>query len=173
MLFIESKSLDYAVDGRARTSLLESLHTQGFVPLIRSARLHLYETALSGAEHARDMESALAARADAEAEAPYVRGDILCVEDYAHFLLFGDAAGEGVRAGIVYESGTAEPLEKLDAFCRSVRESLDASRSVRGTVAPDAHGASSAGAPPVAFVAAEWETRPARVSESFRRFVAD
>ncbi|HZH31021.1 MAG TPA: hypothetical protein VEY11_09670 [Pyrinomonadaceae bacterium] len=166
MLFIESKSLDYAVNGRTRTSLLESLQEQGFVPLIRSARLHLYETALAGAENALALESALSARAEAETEAPYVRGDLFCVEDYAHFLLFGDEPGEGVRAGVVYESGTADPLEKLDAFCRSVRESLDVSRGA------GAQGASnvgaSAGAPPP-----DWETRPARVSESFRRFAAD
>ncbi|HLL13890.1 MAG TPA: hypothetical protein VK388_02320 [Pyrinomonadaceae bacterium] len=172
MLFIESKSLDYAVDGRTRTSLLESLQEQGFVPLIRSARLHLYETALAGAsEQARALENALGARADAETEAPYVRGDLFCVEDYAHFLLFGDTAATGVRAGIVYESGTADPSEKLDAFCRSVRESLDASRGVVGLGAANAGGASPsasgmAGTP-------EWETRAARVSDSFQRFAAD
>jgi hypothetical protein len=172
MLFVESKSLDYAVDGQTRTSLLESLQEQGFVPLIRSARLHLYETALAGAENALALESALSARAEAETEAPYVRGDLFCVEDYAHFLLFGDAAADGVRAGIVYESGMADPLEKLDAFCRSVRGSLDASRGVGGFGAAHVEGASTAGAA-VAPVAADWEMREARVSDSFRRFAAD
>ncbi|MCA1565622.1 MAG: hypothetical protein LC803_08280 [Acidobacteria bacterium] len=171
MLFTESKSLNYAVDGRTRTSLLESLQEQGFVPLIRSARLHLYGTALAGAEHARALESALAARTDAEPEAAYVRGDLFCVEDYAHFLLFGDAAGEGVRAGIVYESGTADPLEKLDAFCRSIRESLDAARGAGGTGAPDGNGASPGA--PGAFVTLEWETSAPRIADSFQRFAAD
>jgi hypothetical protein len=177
MLFTESKSLDYAVDGATRTSLLESLHEQGFVPLIRSARLHLYETALAaaelpGQEHARALESALAARAEAETEAPYVRGDLFCAEDYAHFLLFGDAPGEGVRAGIVYESGTADPAEKLDAFCRSVRESLAASRGVGGAGTSGDGGASAAGAP-FAFATAEWVRRAPRMSDSFQRFAAD
>jgi hypothetical protein len=172
MLFIESKSLNYAVDGRTRTSLLESLQEQGFVPLIRSARLHLYETALAGAEPARALESALAARTDAETEAAYVRGDLFCVEDYAHFLLFGDGAGEGVRAGIVYESGMADPLEKLDAFCRSIRESLDAARRIGVNGAPDGNGVST-GAPPGAFVTSEWETSAPRVADSFQRFAAD
>ncbi|HEY1403277.1 MAG TPA: hypothetical protein VGB05_04055, partial [Pyrinomonadaceae bacterium] len=171
MLFIESKSLDYAVDGATRTALRESLQEQGFVPLIRSARLHLYETALTGAaEQARALESALGARADAETESPYVRGDLFCVEDYAHFLLFGDAVGEGVRAGIVYESGSADPLEKLDAFCRSVRESLDAARAGEFGVANG--GGASAGAP-VAPIIPEWEMRAPRVSDSFQRFAAD
>jgi len=170
MLFIESKNLDYAVDGATRTLLLENLQEQGLVPLIRSARLRLYETALAGAEHAREMESALAARADAEAEAPYVRGDLFCAEDYAHFLLFGDEPGEGVRAGIVYESGTTDPLEKLDAFCRSVRESLDASR-VGGPGTSNGNVA-AAGAPSVP-VTLEWESRAPRVADSFQRFAAD
>jgi len=176
MLFTESKSLDYAIDGRARTSLLESLQEQGFVPLIRSARLHLYETALAGAaEQARALESALAARADAETETPYVRGDLFCVEGHAHFLLFGDAAAAtGVRAGIVYESGTIDPLEKLDAFCRSVRESLEASRGVGRPGAANVDGA-SADASGVAGTSgtAEWENRAPRVSDSFQRFAAD
>jgi hypothetical protein len=184
MLFVESKSLDYVVDGATRTSLLENLQEQGFVPLIRAARLHLYEVALGGAEHTREMERALATRADLEAEAPYVRGDLFCVEDYALFLLFGDAAGEGVRAGVVYEGETQEPREKLDAFCRSIREALDAARS-NGSGAHGAGNGSGAtttlsgaattlsgaattlsGAP----LAVEWERREARVSDSFRRF---
>ncbi len=179
MLLTESRSLDYAVDGRARTSLLESLQEQGFVPLIRTARLHLYETALNGAEGARALESTLAARADAGREEPYVRGELFCVEDYAHFLLFGEEAGEGVRAGIVYETGTADPLEKLDAFCQSIRRSLDASRGVAmndsGTMnetvaeANDDDGDSSAGAPRIS----EWKTRTPRTAESFQRFAAD
>jgi hypothetical protein len=177
MLFIESKSLDYAVDGATRTSLLENLQEQGFVPLIRSARLHLYEVALAGTEHARELESALAARADVEAEAPYVRGELFCVEDYALFLLFGDAGGDdaaGVRAGIIYEGEAHEPLDKLDAFSRSISEALEASR--RSGVASGAEnvgGASaelnvgvSSGVPHVF----EWRRREARVSESFRRF---
>ncbi|HJR07983.1 MAG TPA: hypothetical protein VJ842_12045 [Pyrinomonadaceae bacterium] len=160
MLFVESKSLDYAVDSATRTSLLESLQEQGFAPLIRSARLHLYETALASAEQAREMEGALAARADAETEAPYVRGDLFCVEDYAHFLLFGDASGgdKGVRAGIIYEGETIDPHDKLDAFCRSISEALAASAV-----------ASAAGA---SVAAVEWERREGRVSESFRRFAA-
>jgi hypothetical protein len=162
MLFTESKSLDYVVDGAARRSLLQSLQEQGFVPLIRSARLHLYETALAGAEQATTLESALAGRAEAESEPPYVRGDLFCLEDCAHFLLFGDEPGEGIRAGIVYESGTADPQEKLDAFCRAVRESLAAAR--------DGNGLGTPSATPVRL---EWERRAARVPDSFQRFAAD
>lgn len=162
VLLVESKSLDYLVDGATRTALLDNLQEQGFTPLLRSARLHLYEVALMGAEQTREMESALAGRAETEAEAPYVRGDLFCVEDYAHFLLFGDAAGDGVRAGIIYEGETPEPLEKLDAFCRSIRAAL---APVRG--AGNGSGV-TVGAP----LTVEWEKREARVSDSFQRFAA-
>lgn len=177
MLFVESKSLDYAVDGATRTSLLENLQEQGFVPLIRSARLHLYETALAGAEQTRELERALAARADAEAEAPYVRGDLFCVEDYALFLLFGDAGGEaGVRAGIIYENETHEPLDKLEAFCRSISEALDASRRSRSAAvasgAENGSGVATASNGVGAPQALEWTRREGRVSESFQRFAA-
>lgn len=175
MLFIESESLDYAVDGATRTSLLENLQEHGFVPLIRASRLHLYEVALAGAsQQARELERALAGRADLEAEAPYVRGDLFCVEDYALFLLFGDAGGEdGVRAGIIYENETHEPLEKLKAFCRSIREALDAAH--RNGVG--ASGAENGGMTTTVGVSAsplppEWKRREARVSESFRRYAA-
>ncbi|HEY0097353.1 MAG TPA: hypothetical protein VGB76_00250 [Pyrinomonadaceae bacterium] len=175
MLFVESKSLDQPVDGATRTSLLENLQEQGFVPLIRSARLHLYEVALAGAEQTRELERALAARADVEAEAPYVRGDIFCVEDYALFLLFGEAGDEeAVRAGIIYESETHEPLERLDAFCRSIGEALDASRR-SGVSGGNGAGSGSGvaatlngGATPVS----EWKRREPRVPDSFRRFAA-
>jgi hypothetical protein len=175
MLIFESKSLDYAVDGATRIALLEKLQEQGFVPLIRAARLHLYEVALGGADETREMERALAARADLEAEAPYVRGDLFCVEDYALFLLFGDAAGDaGVRAGIICEGETHEPSDKLDAFCRSIREALDAARRSGGSggvahgVKNDSSATSADGAP----LALEWERREARVSDSFQRFAA-
>ncbi|MCA1555297.1 MAG: hypothetical protein LC747_01260, partial [Acidobacteria bacterium] len=168
MLFVESKSLDHVVDGATRTSLLENLQEQGFMPLIRSARLHLYEVALMGAEHMREMETALAARAEREAEAPYVRGDLFCVEDYAHFLLFGDETGEGVRAGIIYEGETPEPLEKLDAFCRSIRAALETARGGRPGAGNGDGTPAAAGAP----LTVEWERREARVSDSFQRFAA-
>lgn len=171
MIFIENKSLNHMVDGATRTSLLENLQEQGFMPLIRSARLHLYEVALMGGEHTREMESALAARAEREAEAPYVRGDLFCVEDYAHFLLFGDEAGEGVRAGIIYEGETPEPLEKLDAFCRSIRTALETARVEEFSAGEKGTGVTTAAA--TAPLAVEWKRHEAHVSDSFQRFAAE
>lgn len=174
MLFIESKKLDQVVDGATRTSVLERLQEQGLVPLIRAARLHLYELALMGAERARGMERAVAAHADIEGDAPYVRGDLFCVEDYAHFLLFGDTAGDGdgVRAGIIFEAETPEPLEKLDAFCRSISEALEASRGVSGVGNGVTSGAGNGSGVVGGALVGEWLEREPRVPESFRRFAA-
>ncbi|MCA1616110.1 MAG: hypothetical protein LC800_18815, partial [Acidobacteria bacterium] len=88
------------MDGATRRLLLEKLQERGLVPLVRSSRLHLYELALHGSERAHDMESAVAARTEIEGDAPYVRGDLFCFDDYAHFLIFSDGAG-GLRAGII------------------------------------------------------------------------
>jgi hypothetical protein len=161
---------------------LENLQEQGFVPLIRSARLHLYETALADAAQSRELERALAARAEVEAEAPYVRGDLFCLEDYALFLLFsGDAGGEaGVRAGVIYEGESGEPLDKLDkldAFCRSIREALDAARHSENTSGVGAQGAEQGGGVAATgnvapLHASEWERRAGRVPDSFQRFAA-
>ena len=169
MLFVESKSLDHVVERATRTSLLESLQEQGFMPLIRSARLHLYEVALMGGEHTRDMERALATQAETEAGVPYVRGDLFCVEDYAHFLLFGNAAGEGVRAGIIYEGETPEPLEKLDAFCRNIRTALETARVGGVNVGNGSEATAAASAAPLTL---DWKMRAASVSDSFQRFAA-
>jgi hypothetical protein len=149
--------------------------------LIRSARLHLYEVALAGAEHTRELERALAARADLEAEAPYVRGELFCVDDYALYLLFGDAGGDdaGVRAGIIYEGETHEPSDKLEAFCRSINEALDKARR-SGKIGGAASGAENGGGATAASSsggngaphAFEWKRREGRVSESFQRFAA-
>jgi hypothetical protein len=121
MLFIESRTADLSVEKRLRTSMLEALQDRGFVPLIRASRLHFFEQATADAERARDLERAVAERADAEGEEPYVRGDVFCFEDFAHFLIFGEGSGAGVglRAGVVYDAETDEPMQKPSAAtCR-------------------------------------------------------
>src|ERR671926_288673 len=122
MLFVESRTADLNVEKQLRTNVLEALGRRGFAPLIRSARLHFFEQAAGGEEHARELERALEERAAAEGEEPYVRGDLFCFEDFVHYLIFGDGlgGGAGLRAGIVYEAETAAPTERLEAFCRGV-----------------------------------------------------
>jgi hypothetical protein len=134
MLFIESKVSDQRVDARTRLLLLEKLQDKGLVPLIRSARLHCFELALTGPERVPEMERAVAAQARIEMDAPYVRGDVFCFEDFVLFLIFGDEEHDvsGMRAGIVYEAETAAPQISLDSFCRNVRDALEATRRSTG-----------------------------------------
>lgn len=166
MLFVETRRLNQHVDGATRTLLLEKLQGRGLVPLVRSARLHLYELALSGANRAHDMESAVAARTEIEGDSPYVRGDLFCADDHAHFLIFADGDGEqrGLRAGIVFEPDTPAVREKLEAFCRNVSDALAEARGTSGAGA-DGEGANGAGV-------FDWEDAAPRVPEGFRRFAA-
>ena len=130
MLFIESKVSDRRVDARTRLLLLEKLQDKGLVPLIRSARLHCFELALTGPERVPEMERAVAEQARIEMDAPYVRGDVFCFEDFVLFLVFGDEERDvsGLRAGIIYEAETQAPQLSLDSFCRNVRDALEAAR---------------------------------------------
>jgi hypothetical protein len=131
MLFFASRTSEHCVDGAARLHLLDHLHDRGFTPLIRAARLNLFEQSLQGQERASEMERAIAAWTETEENSLYVRGDLFCVEDYVLFIIFGGSEDElaGMRAGIVYGREAAEPERKLEAFCRRVSEALDVAGS--------------------------------------------
>ncbi|MDQ3743111.1 MAG: hypothetical protein M3444_01890 [Acidobacteriota bacterium] len=148
MLFIESKVADVNVEKSLRTHVLDALQERGLVPLIRAARLHFFEQALTGAERVRELEQALAAWTDTEGDAPYVRGDVFCFDDYVHFLIFGEAdAGGALRAGVVYDAETADAAGKLEAFCRNVQEALEsAARSLNAESATRSVSAESGSA---------------------------
>jgi hypothetical protein len=164
MLFIESRTADLCVEKQFRMPLLEALQERGLVPLIRAARLYLFEQATSGAERARDLERAVAERADAEGEEPYVRGDVFCFDDYAHFLIFGEGSGRGagLRAGVIYGAETAEPAEKLETFCRNVQDAFDDAVRVSREAATHADEEASATA------SIEWHPREGRTPEVFK-----
>lgn len=135
MLFIESRITDRTVDPASRVAFLERMQEGGLVPLIRSARLYCYEQALLGPERAKELERLVAARTAEERGEPYVPGDVFCFEDFAHFLVFEDADGESpvTRAGIVYDTETFDPSQKLEAFCRNVEAAMKAvSAAARG-----------------------------------------
>jgi hypothetical protein len=119
MLFLESKTLNHAVDVNGRVRLLQELQERDLVPLIRSHRLRCFEDVLLSVDHVKDMETALASSKESTIEEPFVRGDLFCFEDYILFLVFEEDSY--VRAGIVYEARTPEPFRKLDAFCYEVR----------------------------------------------------
>lgn len=121
MLFLESKTLNYAVDAEARTRLLQQLQERELTPLIRSTRLRFFEDVLLNVDHVRDLESSLASSNPTTTGEPFVRGDLFCFHDYVLFLIFEHEDVSFLRAGIVYDANTPEPFRKLDSFCDQVR----------------------------------------------------
>jgi hypothetical protein len=124
MLFLESKTLNHAVDGDARTRLLQELQDMDLTPLIRSTRLRCFADVVLDADRVSEVESSLASWNETTIGEPYVRGDLFCFHDYILFLIFENEATSFVRAGIVYEARTPEPFRKLDPFCEQVRNML-------------------------------------------------
>lgn len=163
MLFLASKVLNHDLNDEARLRLLDRLQERGVLPLIRSTRLNCYEMALAGSNHAGEMERALASLNSVEAGAPYVPGDVFCFEDHALFLIFGDAkyGTTGIRAGIVYERRTTEPLRKLDAFCQVVSLCIS-----------EAHGENNEGGNIEATQLTAWRQDQTTIHRGFMRFIA-
>ncbi len=125
MLFLESKTLNHAVDGDARTQLLQELQERELTPLIRSTRLRCFEDVLLDVNHVSEVESSLASSKETTIDEPYVRGDLFCFHDYILFLIFENEPAPFIRAGIVYEARTPEPFRKLDSFCEQIRNLLN------------------------------------------------
>lgn len=164
MLLIETRAAEQSVEKSLRTPLLEALQERGHVPLIRSARVSFFERASGDAAHAVELERAVADWTDAEGVEPYVRGDVFCSDDFAHFLVFADESeGGGLRAGIVYDAETAEPARRLEEFCRSVTEAYE--EAARGAENGAASAQNGANVPRV-----EWRRREGRSQAVFKRF---
>lgn len=151
MLFLESKTLNRAVDTAARTHMLQALHAGNIVPLIRSTRVRAFEDILLGMDHVTEMETVLANSTESTTGEPYVRGDLFCFDDYILFLVFED--DDSIRAGIVYEANTPEPFRKLDSFCQDVRSILTSNEQQ------------------IAMSSPEWQTNGAAMARGFRTFV--
>jgi hypothetical protein len=137
--------------------------------------MRFYEQAAGDAARARELERAVAEWTDAEGVEPYVRGDVFCSEEFAHFLVFADESegGAGLRAGIVYDAETAEPAQRLEAFCRSVTEAYE--EAARGARAEGAqNGGTQRGGTQNGSAATriEWSRREGRSQEVFKRFGA-
>lgn len=173
MLFVESRAADLEVERRLRTPMLEALEGRGFAPLIRASRLHLFERATSGSERARELERLLGARSEAEGEEPYVRGDIFCSDDFAHFLIFGEGYGGGaaLRAGIVYDAGTDAPAERLELFCQHVLEAYEeaAGKSAGGEGSREDGEGSREGVESATPAGVVWRAREGQSQGAFRR----
>ncbi|MFN2533473.1 MAG: hypothetical protein ABR555_19495 [Pyrinomonadaceae bacterium] len=125
MLFLESNILQYPINSQSRIDLLDSLGEKNFKPLIHSARRNCF-TDLAGQDVVKEMETSIAGWTEAEAQETYIPGDVFAFDDHIFFVVFDEADDSSVlRAGIIYETQTAEPFRKLDAFCHEVREVLE------------------------------------------------
>ena len=158
ILFLESKTLRYSIDGSQRIELLDALQQHELSPLIRSARRHCFQQMAIPPEGVAELESVMAAWMEGNSEA-FIRGDVFCFKDYVLFLTFdgsNNADHPQIRAGIVYEARTLEPFRKLDSFCREVRETLS---SVVGEANDNERSIP------------QWEQGQPTVPEGFKRFI--
>ena len=161
MLFIQSNTLSLSLDGGERLRLLDTLASRGLRPLIRSTRRRLFQQLVPAA--AAELERECAARAEAERGAPYTPGELFCTDDCVLSLVFG----EGVSAAVIYSLDTAEPLSRLERFCRDVRESLrEVGEGKRG------EGEEGKGVGEATAVLPEWQTPPGSVPQGLARFIA-
>jgi hypothetical protein len=151
ILLVESKTLNYPLNGPARIQLLDAIKVKERIPLIRSARLNAYDQLLLGGERIAELESSIAAWTEVENREPYLHGDIFCHADHVFFIVFDQ---KSLRVGIIYDPRTPEPFRKLDSFCRDVRESVSANRSENADPVP------------------QWEQGKPCMPEGFKRFIA-
>lgn len=169
MLFLASRVLEHELTDEARLRLLDKLQERQFTPLIRSTRLSCYGRALSDSNQVEEMERLIASLVNSEKQTSYVQGDLFCFEDHVFFLLFGepDQVFRGMRAGIVYESKTAEPLRKLNSFCQAISLALADKQLAEGVAEGDADEVAVGGS-----AIAAWRPDPSSIHQGFMRFVA-
>jgi hypothetical protein len=175
MLFIQSNSLALFLDEGARLRLLDALGERGLTPLIRSSRRQRFSLLVPAradaarveaafAEFERECAAKRAASSKTETGAtPYTPGEMFCAGDSVLYLTFGANAAAGVTTGIVYSVETAEPLTKLDRFCRDVREALIKTEKSRD--GEDAAAEELSELPC-------WKTRATRSPQGLARFIA-
>lgn len=137
MLFIQSNSLALTPDEGERLRLLDALRERGFKPLLRSTRRQLLR-ALAGraadASEVTELERLCMEHAGASSKGAYTPGELFGGGDCLLALVFGAPSGE-TAASVVYDLHTAEPLARLERFCRDVREALGAVTSATGSSA--------------------------------------
>lgn len=163
MLFLASRVLEHEPNNEGRLRLLVKLQERNFAPLIRSARLSCYKQALSNPEQVAEMERLISSFVTSDGQNSYVQGELFCFKDHVFFLLFGGLASQptGMRAGIVYETRTAEPLRKLDSFCQMISLCLE-----------DADDQAEEGIKDDAIKLTAWRHNGSLIHQGFLRFAA-
>jgi hypothetical protein len=147
MLFIQSNSLALTPGEGERLRLLDALALKGLAPLIRTARRQLFRTLAGGASDEREaaaveLERVCAERGGAGGRVAYTPGELFGGGDCLLALVFG-ADGNETTASVVYDLGTAEPLARLERFCRDVQEALAAVREETAAAAASSSSSES------------------------------
>ena len=129
MLLNESRSLDYSVDEPTRIAILDALRSDQRSPLILTSRRRCFE--LSFGENAvegavREIERQLLAGSFEAADASYTPGELFYESGCVFYLTFDEQQRARVRAGVVYDSETSQPIKRFDDFCNEVREAIQA-----------------------------------------------
>lgn len=122
MLFIQSNSLALSPEEGGRLRLLDALAEKGLKPLVRPTRRQLFR-ALAGETTAAELERLCAEHAGEVGKNAYTPGELFGGGDCLLALVFGAPGGE-TAASVVYDLQTAEPLARLERFCRDVHEAL-------------------------------------------------
>lgn len=161
MLLLASRILEQELSDEERLNLLEKLRDRNFVSLIRSMRLKFYELLMEDTNQVQELEQIVATFINSEQQREYVQGDLFFFDDHLFFLLFGglEYGSAKMRAGIVYEPQTAEPLRKLNSFCQTISLSLAVSQ-------PDDSPVEGASQMTI------WRQDPSSFHLGFMRFVA-
>ena len=168
MLFIQSNELALRANASQRLRLLDALAASGLAPLVRSARRRFFEALVGQGGHAAfiaaETERECAAKQESEGGIAYTPGELFCADDCVLFLVFGDGAEDRMSAGVVYSVETAEPLAKLERFCRAVRGALievrEAKEDASATATEQAHDIP------------DWHARTGAASQGLARFMA-
>jgi hypothetical protein len=160
MLFIQSNSVALSPGEGERLRLLDALAGKGLRPLVRSTRQYVFRT-LAGDASAAELERACAEHARAAGRGAYTPGELFGGGDCLLALVFGED-GE-TAASVVYDLQTAEPLARLERFCRDAHEALG---SVRVETAASASASGSQALLP------PWRPRARGAQHGLARFTA-
>ena len=168
MLFIQSNSLPLSLSDGERLRLLKALAARGLNPLIRSARYRFFQLlagrggdAATAAGAADELDDECAAGHESQRGGPYTPGELFCTSDCVLYLVFGGGAEASLSAGVVYSIETAEPLAKLERFCRDVREALGGVGAGAVAAAPEGRSTELAG----------WRPRAGSLPQGLARFM--
>ena len=169
MLFIQSNSLPLSLADGERLRLLKALAARGLTPLVRSARYRFFQL-LAGrgggaafvADAAEELEHECEVMHESRRGRPYTPGELFCTSDCVLYLVFGGGTEGGLSAGVVYNIETAEPLAKLERFCRDVREALDGIEGGEIVTTPAEHSSELT----------RWRTRAGSLPQGLARFMA-